>query len=138
MQTLLYERLLLLQKPFDLGASAGHLLCVQYHKVVCSPVSSRPYAAQVLTTAHVLCTQFSWTPGQPLKHLHSSSATQAPGVLAQWIVKQGGAVEGVAVQPAGDGTGYSLWSHVVKTATPATRDIAFAIMFTLGDQPSGC
>lgn len=28
--------------------------------------------------------------------------------------------------------------HVVKTATRATRDIAFAIRFTPGDQPSGC
>ena len=80
---------------------------------MCSPVSNKPYAAQLLTTAHVLCTQLSSISGQLLRHLHSQSATQAPGVLAQWIVKQGGVVDGVTVQPAGDGTGYTLWSSQV-------------------------
>ncbi|KAL3150242.1 hypothetical protein ABBQ32_000100 [Trebouxia sp. C0010 RCD-2024] len=62
-----------------------------------------------LASAASLC---AFSQGQPLRHLHSSSARQpgSPAVLAQWILEQGGAVEGTAVQPVGDGTGYGLWS----------------------------
>lgn len=68
-----------------------------------------------MTSACGQRTQLQWLPGQPFRHLYSSSARHAdsPAVLAQWIVKQGGTVDGIAVQPAGDGTGYSLWSSQV-------------------------
>ncbi|DBA78761.1 TPA: hypothetical protein ACH3X1_008667 [Trebouxia sp. C0004] len=51
-------------------------------------------------------------PGQHFRQLHASTALQRdlPAVLAQWVQQQGGKVDGVAVQPAGDGTGCGLWS----------------------------
>lgn len=56
--------------------------------------------------------------GQHFRQLHASTALQgdSPAVLAQWVQQHGGKVAGVAVQPAGDGTGYGLWSAQVPLA----------------------
>ena len=40
-------------------------------------------------------------------------ASDSPAVLTHWVQQKGGVVEGIAVQPAGDGTGYGLWSAQV-------------------------
>ena len=37
----------------------------------------------------------------------------SPAALPAWLQSQGGKVEGVSVQSAGDGTGYGLWSAQV-------------------------
>ena len=56
--------------------------------------------------------------GQHFRQLHASTALQgdSPAVLAQWVQQQGGKVDGIAVQPAGDCTGYGIWSAQVPPA----------------------
>lgn len=73
------------------------------------PVFSEICCAARLVSAGFACHIFG---GQPSRHHTSSSGTHSdsPTILAQWVVDQGGIVDNVAIQPAGDGTGYSLWS----------------------------